>query len=615
MDLPKLIALDKFAYDTETTGLVYPIDRAFGISISTPDGKDYYWDIRRQPKVIDWLNDQMLLFRGRVICHNAKFDYMMSHNAGIKLPINQLDDTATRAVLINEHLNSYDLDSLSKKYTNKEKLTGVYEELAGIFGGAATKKVQMRNISDAPVEVVAPYAKADTRATLELWNWQEEEIERQGIHDIVEFERGLMPTFIRANMRGVRVDLDAAEQAMAKITPQIEEAQAKLSQAAGWDINVNSASQIKKMFNPKQGPDGEWYVGEERIGKTASGAPSLKAEFLREMSDPRAMLIVDIRSMLKTRDTFLGKHILEHAHGDRVYPNINQNKGEDGGTGTGRLSYTDPALQQIPSRNKLVAAIVKACFLPEEGHDWVDADQSSFEVRSFAHLINDQALIQAYRADPETDMHQYVADLTGLVRNATYSGEPNSKQLNLSMIFNSGNGAIADKMGLPWEWESFLPRGKADKPENYVWYKKAGPEAMAVINKYHRTLPGVKRLAEKAKRVAEDRGFLFTSTGRRLRFPRGYKSYKASGLLIQATAADENKRCWKVIEETMEYGHLILNTHDSYSMSIEKGKCEQQARAVKSAIENSSSWRVPLVLEVNHPGANWWESTSSERWM
>jgi DNA polymerase I-like protein with 3'-5' exonuclease and polymerase domains len=122
-------------------------------------------------------------------------------------------------------------------------------------------------------------------------------------------------------------------------------------------------------------------VGRELVGTADSGGPSLKAEFLRELDHPAAKLIEEVRSLLKTRDTFLAKHILEHAVGDQVYPTINQTKGEDGGTGTGRLSYTDPAMQQIPSRNKKIAAIVKPCFLPDEGDVWIDLDQASFEVR------------------------------------------------------------------------------------------------------------------------------------------------------------------------------------------------------------------------------------------
>ncbi len=135
---------------------------------------------------------------------------------------------------------------------------------------------------------------------------------------------------------------------------------------------------------------------------------------------------------------------------------------------------------------------MKQVFLPDEGHSWVDTDKSSFEVRIFGHLVGTKDIVQTFIDDPETDFHQYVADLTGLVRNATYSGQPNAKQLNLSMIFNQGNGTTAEKMEMPWTWESFVPKDSIDGDE--VVYKKAGHEAMAVINKYHEKLPGVQKL-------------------------------------------------------------------------------------------------------------------------
>jgi DNA polymerase I-like protein with 3'-5' exonuclease and polymerase domains len=443
-----------------------------------------------------------------------------------------------------------------------------------------------------------------------LWDWQAKEIDRQGIQDIVNFERRLMPTIIRAETKGIRVDLAYAEEAADKITPLINEMQARINKLAGWEFNTNSPPQTKEYFQPTE-RNGEFFVGNAMIGKTPGGNASLGADYLRIIEDPMAAMILEIRSMIKTRDTFLRGHVLSHNYNGRVYPNVNQNKGEDGGTGPGRLSYSGPAMQQIPSRNKKVAALVKPCFLPEEGQKWVDIDEASFEVRVFAHLVNNPTIVQAYRDKPSLDFHQFVADLTNLPRNATYGGEANAKQLNLSMIFNSGNGAIADKMGMPWEWNSFLPRGKEDKPENWITYKKAGEEALNVIAKYHHRVPGVQDLADGCKATAERRGHIFTRLGRRLRFPNGYKCYKASGLLIQATAADINKENWMTIEETLQgRGHLMLNTHDSYSMSLPED-WKPIYKEVKAELEKPKL-RVPLLVDLNGVGDNWWQALQGE---
>lgn len=614
IDFPDLTKFPEFAYDTETTGLSSQTDKVFGFSLSTPDGKDYYYDVRDQREAAAMFNRQMKDYKGEKICHNLSFDYRMSQASGLNLPIENCIDTCIDACLINEHEMSYSLDNLAKKYTDDFKQGDqLYTDMAKIFGGRATRNVQMKRIADAPVEIVAPYAMADTRSTLSLRQWEKKEIEKQGLQKIVEFERKVTPVLIKAEQHGVRVDIPAAEQAVGELTVEIKRMQKQLDDVVGFKCNPQPSKDMKKVFDPKW-REGRWWANDGTpLEETGAGNASLGADALRKMNHPASKLILDLRSLIKTRDTFLVGHILESAHNGRVYPSINQNKSESGGTGTGRLSVSKPALQQIPDRNKAVSEIVKRIFLPDEGHSWVDADMASFEVRIFAHLIGTPEIIAAYKQNPEQDFHQFVADLTGLVRNATYNGEPNAKQLNLSMIFNQGKGTTAEGMGMPWSWESFIPSGSTKE----VIYKKAGVEAEAIINKYHQTLPGVKKLADGCKSVAESRQWLFTKTGRHLRFPRGYKSYKASGILIQATSADENKRNWLLIDEAIRGTgtKMLLNTHDSYSLSIPKGSEELVSRRVKEAVEADRGLRVPLILEVQKPGVNWWESKKSDRWM
>lgn len=592
------------AYDTETTGLS-PADKAFGFSVAF-DGWSGYFDIRRTPEAVRWISDAR---PERIICHNASFDYRMSARAGIHMDLDLLDDTVTRACLIDEHLQSYSLDDLAAKYLKKRKQDEIYPQLAALFGGRPTRNVQMPNIAKAPPEIVGPYAIRDAELTLELWKWQEDEIRRQGIQEIISFERRLMPTLVRTEMRGIRVDVPRAEAAQSQLTIEIDKQQHELDQLAGSKFNVNSTPQVRKMFNPKV-KDGVWVADNGTfLEPTESGQPSINSLALREMGgDRRAELILSIRSLIKTRDTFLGGHVIESAHNGRVYPTINQNKGEDGGTGTGRLSYTGPAMQQIPSRNKKVAAIVKPSFLPDEDQDWASLDANSYEIRTFAHLINDPNVIQKYADDPLVDFHQMVADLTGLPRNASYSGQANAKQLNLSAVFNSGNGALADKMGMPWSWETF-----ETKSGEIVRYKKAGPEAMAVINNYHQNLPGVKRLADRAKEVATQRGYVKTKYGRRLRFPNPRFSYKASGLLIQSTSADLSKGMWMIAEDYLNKigGRLIISVHDSFELSVPKGlDVEVIQQDLQQLWREANPWfRVPLVLDLNGSGPNYWEAS------
>lgn len=587
------------ALDTETTGLG-PTDRAFGVSYKLTNGPSGYVDLRRDnPEELFNLLERTTC---RIVCHNASFDYRMAGNAGIKIPLSRLDDTVIRATMINEHEFSYQLDDLAKKHLKRAKDTTIYERMSEIFGGRATRSAQMHRIADAPRDIVADYAIPDAELCHDLWQWQQTEIERQGIQRIVDFERRVMPAIIRNEERGIRVDLDRVEQAIKEIDREVDIQTKQLFEAAGKSFNFNSPKDVATVFKPRQDGEGRWFTTDGHpIPATPGGKPSFSAEALRGIGSPMAQAIVTLRSMIKTRDTFLKGHILGHQVNGRVYPSIHQTKGEDGGTGTGRFSYTEPALQQIPSRNKAIAAIVKSAFLPDEGHVWVDADMHSFEVRVFAHLVNNATILAKYADNPEADFHQMVADLTGLPRNAKYSGQANAKQLNLSMIFNSGNGAIAEKMGMPFTWDSFTKNGKEFR------YKKAGPEAEAVIAAYHRALPGVKELAARAKKKAQTFGYIETFMGRRIRFPRGEHTYAASGLAIQATAADINKMNWLIIEQVLgDSGRLLLNTHDSYGLSLPED-WEPYWKEVKRAVESGFDWfRVPIILELSGAGPNWW---------
>jgi DNA polymerase I-like protein with 3'-5' exonuclease and polymerase domains len=383
---PDIQRFPHIALDTETDGIAYPTSRVFGFSLSTPDGKDYYWDVREYPDVLDILRIALWKYKGTVIFHNASFDLKMLSHERVAPPAN-VTDTVIMASLVNEHLPSYSLDYLARVFLGEGKLAEIYDDLAAIFGGRATRNVQMPNLHRAPSDVVGPYAMRDTRITLRLYEKLMEEVANQDLWDILEFELSLFPPLLDMEMRGIRVDIDYAEKAAGEIDILIDQKQREIDQLFGAQVNVNSSPQIRKLFEPTQSRDGVWRaIDGTELEKTGKGNPSVDANALRRMTHPGAAMILDQRSLIKTANTFLRGHVIGSAVNGRVYPTINQSKGEEGGTGTGRLSYQSPAMQQIPSRNKQVASIVKPCFLPDEGHVWVDADLHSFEVRVFAHL-------------------------------------------------------------------------------------------------------------------------------------------------------------------------------------------------------------------------------------
>jgi DNA polymerase I-like protein with 3'-5' exonuclease and polymerase domains len=592
------------AVDTEATGLG-PKDRAFGISWKFTNRHPEYIDIRERAArfFIQAYRDT----RCPIVCHNASYDYRMLKNVGINLPIERLDDTVIRATLINEHELNYTLDALAFKYLGRKKDAEIYERMAELFGGRPTRHAQIARIAMAPSEIVSPYAKTDAELTHDLWQWQEDEIERQGIEAIAAFERSVMPAVIETEYRGIRVDVDAAERAVEALTVTIEEQLAKLFCLSGKTFNLNSPKQVRELYRPER-VNGQWQASNGTpLPMTPKGEPSFSADALQAIHDPLALSIIETRSLIKTRDTFLLGHVLRNAIDGRVYPRINQTKGEGGGTGTGRFSYTEPALQQIPSRDEDIASLIKSIFLPDEGQIWLDADMDTFEVRVFIHLINNAQLIQKYYENPLLDFHQHVAELMGLPRKAKHAGEANAKTLDMAMLYSCGDGLVADMLGLPWEWSEWNKGGRI------IRYRKAGIQARELIEKYHQMIPGIRNLSMRASSIAKQFGYCETYAGRHLRFQHGYGTHKASALTTQATAADINKKNWLLIREALDgEGHLLLNTHDSYGISVPENWRPIWSRIQKAVQEGHPWMRVPLILELSGIGKNWWSAISGE---
>lgn len=596
------------AVDVETTGLSHVTDSIFGISITIRrDGVlvSQYEDIRLYPKqwVVDFLNK--LFSESRyIVNHSLKFDVMMMFSFGISVPTKKCICSMVRASLIDEHLYEYGLDILSKKYLGKEKISDIYEELAGMFGGAPTRKVQIMNLSDAPPEMVKPYGEKDTELAYLLYEFQEKEIKRQDLHQVDILEREAFVALISMEYKGIRVDLDRAERAQKDMDVRVKRAQRELTSIIG-KVNVNSTKQLTEYFRPKN-VQGDWYIEKNglmyHIESTKGGQPSWGAKSLQGLPFRECQLIEDIKSMTKTRDVFLGGHVMGHQINGRVYPNINQTKGDDGGTGTGRISYTEPALQQIPARNKETASIVRPIFLPEEGHLWVYGDLDQHEYRVFAHYSKSKPLLKAYADNPNLDVHGLVAEMTNIPRNIPKEGGANAKQLNLSIIFCMSDGRVAETLGLPYQV----------KTKNGYTLLEAGPETTALLRKYHTQFPGVKHLQERVKAKAKATGYIKTWGGRHIRFPRGKGVYKSPGLLFQGSAGDLNKsnvsRVHEVLRSSKGGARLLLNIHDEYSMSIPEDE-RYLIKEVQNAIQDRAELRVPIRIDFNIPNTNWWLAT------
>lgn len=596
-----------FTLDTETTGLEWHRHDIFGFSVadSEEQTEGRYFDIRKFPKSVKWLEDQIDA-ADWVYAHNAKFDMHMLESTGIRFDPRKFRCTMVRAALINEHEREYNLDYLMKKYVGLEKIEMSKEE-----------KAAMQHL---PLTRVSPYAIRDAMGAHKLAVWQEAQLDLQDLRRVDELETRILQINTRSERRGIRVDMDAAQAAIPALDDRLDDLMKQIQDMAGFAININSAPQIRTAFGAEKGDDNIWRTKDGfQLEETDGGAPSFNKDALKRMGDPLATAIIAAREVGRLGGTFLKQHVLGHARvaADgtwRVHPNINQTRGEnDFGTVTGRMSYNEPAMQQIPSRNEGAAAIMRPIFLPERGHEWCYGDLDQHEFRVFAHYTRNKMLEQMYKDNPDTDFHGLVSGLTGLPRSAKSSGQANAKQVNLGLVFNMGAGLLAKQMGLPYEEREFR-KGK-DKDGNPIVkkYLAAGPETAEVLQRYHRAIPGVKEMAEQAAGIASTRGYVKTLLGRRIRFPDPQYSYKASGLVYQGTSADANKLNIVTVADVLEGSDssYIMNVHDEYSLSLAPGD-DHRVKEIQSGIQDRGMIRIPIRIDFT-AGENWWRAAKHGR--
>lgn len=590
LNIGRLSEYKVVAPDVETTGLHWYTDKVFGIALAAlqDDGRvvSDYFDIREKPRVVEVLARELPRCK-LVVNHHIKFDAHFLRETGIQLPMDRLGCTSVRAALINEHEPSFSLDALGLKYL-KEGKVDIWAELAKLFGGAPTRAIQIKNLHRAPVSLAARYAAPDPALALKLWLWQEKEIKKQDLQQVWDLERRLLPVLVDIEQHGIRIDERRTRAALKGAIERTEQAQAKLNRLVDKVVNVNSSPQMHALFD----------------------ADSVDKEFLRKKmveggkKGELAGLVIDVRKYTKGQ-SFLKDHILGHLHRGRVHCNYNQTRGGDNelGTGTGRFSIDDPALQQIPIRDRDIAELVRPCFVPDTGEVWGRSDWDQFEFRWFAHYLEDPKITGMYDANPDSDFHQVVSDLTGIPRDPEYAGGPAAKRINLGLVFGMGAGTMAAEMRMDFTIDE---RG----------YYHPGPKAKELFDKYHENVPGVKALLSKASSIAKARGYVRTVGGRHIRFPKGMYSHKAGGLVFQGSSADCMKM--KMIEEhawCKPRGiHILLSVHDELDFSIPKPEVKQFKIAMKHHLETFDGVVCPIRCDIPirasiTTGPNWWETS------
>lgn len=585
------------ALDTETRGLDWRNDRPFFVSI--------FYDADRAPFSVDLRETDddrargmiMDALRGvtRLFLHNTKFDLHALSKIGVDVdalwPLAQ--DTLVRETLIDEHLPSYKLDELAYRRLGRRKIDMLAE-----YGIAPDHWFA------APSRIVQTYCERDAELTLLVGLDQQDDIEAQDLYDVLDLEMMTLRAAFDMEAQGVRVDPDRAVASRRQIHRDMMELLSSIYSRFGR-INPGSPVDLAQALGVTRGREGWITAGGAPIPSTPTGRPKMDVETLETIDHPLIEAVLRYRESDKLANTFLQGHIIDKAllrgGASWVHPNINTTRSLTGhGTGTGRLSYDTPALQQIPSRVPMSAQIVKSVFLPDPGQVWAYGDLDQNEFRVFAHFTGSEDLYGVYRDNPRVDFHQLVADITGLPRSKGPNGGPNAKQVNLGLLFSMGEGLLAQQMGLPHT---------VDKATGRL---KGGPEVKEVLERYHAAIPGVREINATCTKLAESRGYIKTPIGRRIRISDPEYAYKAAGLMFQATAADINKRNIVTISNALRrsgLGRLLLNIHDEYSMSLDPGPESAELLEHLQGVLSDGGLRVPLSISFK-TGDTWHDALS-----
>ena len=532
---------------------------------------------------LKWVRDLCSVKR-KYIFHNAPYDvgWLLTENIKVQ---GKIIDTMVVAPLLDENRFSYALNSLCRDYLQDRKSEKELREAAEAFGVNA--KSEMYKL---PASHVGVYAEHDARLTLKLWQHFKPLLMKEDIQDIFELELSVLKTIIPMRHRGVRVDLDKAEKIKSDLLSREKKLLANIKKRTGVSVEIWAAESVAKVFD-KLG------LNYSKTEKTE--APSFTKGFLSNHPHEVPQMIVQAREYQKARSTFVDT-ILKHQVKGRIHAELHPLRSDNGGTVTGRFSYSNPNLQQIPARHGEIGPMIRSLFLPEEDCVWGAFDYSSQEPRIVVHYAKlmgfqgAEEFAQQYNQDANTDFHQMAADIVGVPRKQ-------AKDINLGLFYGMGTKKLAASLGLEYE------------------------DAQELFATYHDKVPFVRQLHEYCSNRATNKGVIRTLLGRRCRFdkwepnkygvwkPMTHKeaynehgpaikrafTYKALNKLIQGSAADQTKAAMVALAE--ENILPMIQVHDELDISVES---EKQAKEVKEIMETCAKLEVPSVVDAE-VGANW----------
>lgn len=648
----KRIALDCETRDTHLKDLGPGPRRGgytTGWSFKIDGGPKHYLPMRHEggdnlpeEEVLRYLRDNIRNFDGEIVGANLSYDIDYAATDGIVFhPDVLFRDIQIADPLIYELHLSYSLKNIGDRFGVHGKETTLLTEAARAYG-VDTGPGMWR----LPARFVGAYAENDVEAPLLIYEKQREIITKNNLWRIFDLESSVLPVLVKLRQRGVKIDFSKLEEIEHWSLREETEALRLVKAQTGVSIEVGS------VWKPQVLVPALEAIG-VRLQRTSSGAPQIDAELLDNLDHPVAKAIKHARKTNKMRTTFAAS-IRRYAVKDRIHCSFHQivAQSEDGrdqkGVRYGRLSATDPNLQQQPSpdRDPVIAGEWRKIFIPEEGAIWGCNDYSQQEPRWTTHfaakmdLPKAQEAAKRYRDDPTTDNHEMMTRLIHGDENVDnwkatdpkgkfkqYRGY--SKNIFLGLCYGEGGAKLCEDIGQPTRWA--LQTGYGTNRETYhfqtrheAWAKRAelgsgnirevaGEEGQAIIDNFDREVPYVRAIARKASDRAESIGYVTTIMGRRLHFKQREDgsfdwTHKALNRVIQGSSADQTK---KALVDLDRAGYFItLQVHDEMDGSFASTtEAKAAGQIMRDSILSECEPLVPFVVDTEC-GPSWGEIKS-----
>ncbi|KGY10942.1 DNA polymerase I [Vibrio tubiashii] len=583
--LEKLTAAEVFAFDTETDSLDYMVANLVGLSFATEEGIAAYVPVAHDyldaPEQLDrnWVLEQLKPIledeAQAKVGQNLKYDASVLARYGIEMK-GIKHDTMLASYVYNSVGGKHDMDSLALRFLQHSCIS--FEQIAG-------KGKNQLTFNQIDLGEASPYAAEDADVTLRLHNRLMSNIEQDDKLKAIyqEIEVPLVPVLSRIERTGVLIDDMKLSTQSQEIAQRLDELEQKAFEIAEQEFNMNSPKQLQAILFEK--------MGLPVVKKTPSGTPSTNEEVLQELAldYPLPKLILEYRGLAKLKSTYTDKlPKMINPETGRVHTSYHQAV-----TATGRLSSTDPNLQNIPIRNEEGRRIRQA-FIAERGYKIMAVDYSQIELRIMAHLSGDKALLEAFQQGK--DIHAATAaEIMGTtIEQVSSEQRRRAKAVNFGLIYGMSAFGLAKQLG--------IPRG----------------EAQDYMNKYFERYPGVMQYMEDTRSAAAEQGYVETIFGRRLHLPEiksrnGMRRKAAERAAInapmQGTAADIIKKAMLLVDEWIQAEgdgrvKLLMQVHDELVFEVQESALAEIESKVQQLMEAAAELDVPLVAESGH-GDNW----------